>query len=525
MEKETSEKQISRRDFLEIGSKLAISAILPIPKGLIGREVLDQKDNRFDEVAKSYVANTYEEAISVSQHIHGRLPSNMSGPLATSILMGWKLNIDGTISNISNDVMDNTRMSGITPEDMYPNGVNDNSKMYEYAFPKDEYDSFYIKESIGTIDFNKIPEIKELKPGDFLFLDGGSFTHHIAISRKDSEGRLFCVSNIRGEKEDEFLIQEVMLWDPIRKNGFFRDLANGVGVETEKTGTSGFYLWRRKEKTEPLLEGSIAQKYRDLFINELLDQKKGEWNIYINEIGKGELFEWKDGIPYHAASTIKVPLSLLSLKAIRKEYEKEILNKGFESVLETRGVDGRTFNQLIRSMLVESEESATESLANFAKEHINFKDEFIALGMENTSYEPRRTTQKDLFECWKNIFFDKTIDFDSRKILLQRLQEYTENDDMYIGEIRKKHPNARQWNKRGTITSGMCTVQDTGFVEIPTPTGPRYFYIGIAGTSKTGKEISYEDAVIFINSLVSKISDYVSESSTTRNLKIKENIS
>jgi len=307
-----------------------------------------------------------------------------------------------------------------------------------------------------------------------------------------------------------------MLWDPVKKNGFFRNLATGVGVENAKTGTSGFYLWRRKENADNLEENPIAQKYRDVFINEMRKQKKGEWNIYINEIGKGEIFEWKDGIPYHAASTIKVPLSLLALEAIKKEYKEEILSKGFESVLKSRGVNGRTFDQLIRAMLVESEESATDSLANFANAHINFKDEFLALGMKNTTYEPRRTTQEDLYECWKNILLNKTIDSDSRKIVFQRLQEYTENDDMFIGGIRKKHPNARQWNKRGTITSGMCTVQDTGVVEIPTPIGSRYFYIGIAGTSKTGKEISYEEMVIFINSLVSKLSDYVSESSKVR---------
>ncbi len=527
MERESLDKEssisskMSRREFLKFSiTALSIAALKTT--GFSVMEIDNQDENNFDEAAKSYIANTNKQAELVSQNIKmdkGASPSNICGPLATSILMGWKLNTDGTISNISNNKMRDTRLSGITPEVMWLGRPDDGSKRYEYAFPESEYNKYHIKQSIGTLDFDNIPNIKNLKPGDFLFLDGGSFTHYVAISRKDNQGRVFCVSNVHGEKKGEFVIKELMLWDPVKKDGFLRNWSKGVGPEKARTGTSGFYLWRRKEKAENLIDDDVAEKYRDILTNEMRKQKKGEWNVYVNEIGKGEIFSWKENIPYHAASTIKVPISILSLEVIKNKYRDEVFLNGLESVLNSKGVDGRTFYQLIHAMLVNSEENATESLAHFTSKHIDLKDGFLALGMHNTSYEPRRTTQKDLFKCWENIFSNEAIDFDTKEIALDMLQEYTENDDHFIGEMKKRYFYTKQWNKRGTIASDICTVQDCGIVEIPTLIGSRYLYIGIAGTSKTGKEISYEEASEFINYLVSKVADYVRDSSTIKNFK------
>ncbi len=521
-EHKIDEYKITRRDFLRT-AMVGVGAMLLKPQIRVAAEALDQTDNSFDKAAKSYIANTHEKATIVAQNImmnKGASPSNMCGPLATSILMGWKLNPDGTISNISDNSTNLTRMEGIIPEDMWLGRPDDGSKRYDIAFPESKYNRYCIKESIGSLDFNNIPDVGELKPGDFLFLDGGSFTHYIAISRKDKEGRLYCVSNVHTDKKNEFEIKELMLWDPTIKDGFFRKWATGVGTEHAKTGIAGFYLWRRKESTEQIVENSVTQKYRNAFLNEMRNQKKGVWNIYINEIGKGEIFEWRDGVPYHCASTIKVPISILVMQSIKQEYGEEIATQGLDSVLKTRGIDGRSFDQLISAMLVNSEEEATESLANYSKKKADVQEGFKQLGMENTTYEPRRSTQKDLFECWRALFTNKVVDNDAKEYIIKKLGEYTENDDTLIGEVRKRFPGARQWNKRGTITSGMCTVQDTGIIEIPTSNGRRYFYIGVAGNSTQNKEISYEDSVAFITSLMVKLSDYIQESSIVRDSRI-----
>jgi hypothetical protein len=510
---EQKEGDITRREFLQ-GSAVGFGALAFGTK----MERLDRSDDTFAKAAQSYIADSHEQATKISEYIKqekGSSPSNICGPLATSILLGWKLNEEGTVSNISKNINNSSRMEGITPREMWLGTPESDPSRFLMAFPSNQYDAYHVRESIGSVDFDNIPGVKTLKVGDFLYLDGGSFTHYLAISRRDSEGRLYSVSNVHGEKLDEFKIQEVMLWDPNTKNGFLRDWAKGVGPERARTGLKGFYLWRRKEDAEYIAESEPAQKLRDTLLNKMREQKGGDWNVYINEIGKGELFEWRNGIPYHSASTIKVPLSILALDVIKERYKDEISRDGLEATLKNRGYEGRTFNQLLSAMLVNSEELATENLASFTKSGMSLSEGFRELGLQSTTYEPRRSTQKDMFKCWKTLFMGKYLDIDSTRYILGKLAEYTGNDDTLIGEVRKEFPNARQWNKRGTITDEITTVQDTGIIQIPTVEGGRYIYIGIAGTSKTNKRIKYEEMRVFISSIMEDITKYIKESSPT----------
>ena len=516
---ENEAEKISRRDFLKTSAVML--GAFSLPKEIL--ESVDKSDDSFKDVSQSYIAETPEEADRVAQVIRkdkSASASNVCGPLATAILMGWKLNNDSSISNILDNSTINSRMEGVTPREMWLGSPENDPNRYEVAFPKDIYDSFRVKESIGSLDFNNIPNVGELKPGDFLYLDGGSFTHYIAISRRDSMGRLYTVSNVQGDKPGDFLIKEVMLWDPIEKDGFFRNWAKGVGPERARTGLNGFYLWRRKEEAEPLAEDPVTQKYRDILLNEMLEQKKGSWNISMFEIGKGQIFEWRDGIPYHAASTIKVPLSIVALQNILSSYADKIERDGLDKVLKTYGSEGRTFDQLFTAMLVHSEELATETLARFTKSKQDIRKWFKPLGMETATYEPRRIKQRELFNCWMNLFRGKLFDKEPMKYLLNKLEEYTPNDDNLIGSIRKKFPNARQWNKRGTITKEILTVQDSGILEIPSGNEKRYFYIGISGAASGNYSITYEEMVSFMSSITSTMSDYIKESNIRSNKKV-----
>ena len=510
----SNEKAISRREFLKLAG-LSLGALAFSKPLEYVESISDQTDNSFDSVSKSYLADTHEEASKVSEAIkmeRGASPSNICGPLATSILMGWKLNPDGSMGNMSDNSTNDIRMEGITPKEMWLGSPENTPERFSMVFPKELYDSYRVAESIGYLDFDNIPGAGKLKPGDFLYLDGGSFTHYIAVSRRDKDGKIFCVSNIPGERKDEFVIKEVMLWDPYTKDGYLRNWAKGVGPEKARTGLKGFYLWRRRVPAEHIVEDTLASELRDSLLNDMRNQKQGEWNMYVHEMGKGDIFEWRDEVPYHSASTIKMPLSILAIEAIKARYGEEISLYGLEHVLHNRGIGGRSFDQVLTAMLRNSEEVATENIAQYIKQYINLKEGFRKLNMYKSSYEPRRTTQKDLFRCWKFLFSNSTLDNESREYLISKLGEYTSNDDILIGEIRKKFTGARQWNKRGTIMSGVYTVQDSGVIEIPTVSGNRYFYISIAGISKEGKTISYEEMLSFISKLTDKISVYIQES-------------
>ncbi|MGI6423583.1 MAG: serine hydrolase [Candidatus Dojkabacteria bacterium] len=516
--KNGKEHLLSRREFLRC-STVAMGVLFLSPD----IEKSGVEDNTFAEVAQSYIADTHKDATLISEYIRmekGSSPSNICGPLATSILLGWKLKGDGTISSALGEESSKSRMEGVVPREMWLGSPSNDLNRFKLAFPESAYESYRIKENIYFADFNNIPGANTLKPGDFLYLDGGSFTHYIAISRRDSSGRLYSVSNVHGEKIDEFKIQELMVWDPNIKDGFLREWAKGVGPQRARTGLKGFYLWRRKEDAEPLVEDKAAKELRDTLINKMRNQKQGDWNIYINEIGKGEIFEWRDGIPYHSASTIKVPLAVLALRIINVGYKDEIAKDGLEATLKKRGFEGRTFNQLLSAMLVNSEEVATDNIVKFIRRFVALEDGIKGLGMDNTSYKPRRTTQRDLFRCWKSLFTGKYLDKENTSYLLKKMAEYTENDDMMIGELKKQFPNAKQWNKRGIIADDILTVQDSGITLIPTADGNRYLYIGIAGSGNNNRPIKYEEVREFISSIMDDISKYIKDSKQNRsNLK------
>ncbi len=508
---ETEPASMSRRDFLKLSGTTFGVAIIP---GKIWN-FLDRQEGEEDlsEAASSYISQTPQEAIKVSEVLRGKgsSASNICGPLSVAIMLDWRLK-----NNLTIEVGDNPKLSGIIPEDMWlesPGGESTNPKLFEYAFPSSRYDSFRIKENIGKVDFNNLGNIGELKPGDFMYLTGGSFTHFIAISRKDKQGRLYATSNLHTSKIGEFIIDEVMLWDPSTKAGFFREWASGTGAERARTGTDGFYLWRKKEKGENTAKDPITEKYRNWFVNRLMDQKKGKWNIHIQELGGKELFEWRDGMGYHPASTMKVPIAISVMKNINEKYRTEIKEKGLEEILNVNGFGGRSFAKLLSAMLVESEEEATEHCVNFINQNKPIDENFREMGLSDTTYLPRRSSQRDLYKAWEELFVGESLPKESKGFLIKLLNEYTENDDILLGSLKKNSADINIWNKRGTVlTPGLYTVQDTGVVKV----GNRFFFLGLTGTSVKYNGATDVELQEFIEEICSMFSSYVKELNSNR---------
>ena len=498
--------RMTRRDFLKLSG---VSLGLALSPGKVV-DFFDKwgAESDLSEAATSYIAKTPQEAAKVSEIIlfTGASASNICGPLSVAIMLDWRLKDDLTI-----EVGDKAELSGIIPTDMWlasPGGESTNPSLFEHAFPTSKYESFRIKKNIGRVDFNDLDDAGELKPGDFMFLTGGSFTHFIVISRKDKQGRLYATSNIPSSVIGEFIIDEVMLWDPKIKTGFFRELVGGIGPEKATTGVDGFYLWRKKVKTDNTARDSVTERYRNWFVNRLREQKGGKWHIHIQELGGKELFEWRDGIGYHPASTIKVPIAISVMKNISERYKTEIKEKGLEEVLSKKGLGGRTFKQLLSSMLVESEEDATELCVSFVNENGSIDKSFEEIGLSETTYLPRRSSQRDLYKAWEELFLGESLSKESKAFVIRMLNEYTENDDKLLGTLKDDFDDIDIWNKRvAVVTSGLYTIQDTGIVRI----GNRFFFIGIAGTSDKGSKATDAELEEFIEEICSMFDSYVKE--------------
>jgi len=508
-----NEKTISRRDFLKgmVNSLGALTiARTPFLNELI--ESIDKTDNSFSEVAQSYIAKDPTQAEEVAKRIRvdrNASASNICGPLATSILLGWYLNEDGSVSNRSTNKDIKNRMEGVSPGDLWLGSPENDPNRYKIAFPETHYNSFHIRESIGTLDFDKIPGVGSLKPGDFLYLDGGSFTHYIAISRRDQEGRIYCVSNIHGEKPGEFIIDEVMLWDPYEKNGFFRNWAKGVGAERARTGLKGFYLWRRKNEAEYLRDDSQTIVCRNLLTNEMRKQKKGNWNINIFESGMGQVFEWRNSVPFRSNSAINLPLAVISLNLIKETYSEQIEKEGLESFVKRMGYNGKTFEQLITSSLINSDKDASDLLARFCSSKKNLEKEFIKLGLNSTKYESKRTSQRDIQKCWINIFTGENIDRDSSNLIKKILEEKSQIDEGILNEIKKKFTGSRVWNIKTFIGGDYTCIQDCGVIQITQGNINRYLLVGLSGISRGSGDLKYSDGKAFSSSFASILSNYL----------------
>ncbi len=533
MEKEFSKKddfvpeadnRISRREFLELATKTVLAAtIFPKIESLRNNlvENPEAEDIGYDEVAKSYIALDQKRAHEVSNKILLRedaSPRSICGPLAISILMGWKLNRDGSITKMVGENVGSRRVEGIIPSEMWLGSPLTDMSRYNRAFPSEEYTMYHIEGSIGALNFDNLPEIKSLQPGDFLYLDGGSFTHYLTISRKDKEGKIYSVSNIHEEGSEGMIIDEVMLWDPRTKNGYMRNWAKGVGPEKKTTGRAGFYLWRRDREAEAQASDPIAIEYRDKFLNMMREQKKGEWNIEVYEMGKGELFEWRKNAIYHPASTIKVAVAVATLSVITEKYSEEIAKQGLENFLSSVHVKGdwRDLGKLFDSMVVHSEEVAAEAIAGYCKTIRNISEILRSHGLEDTTYEPRRTSQRDMFKMWRDLFTGDLLSKEAGIYLMKKLATYTPNDDFFIGRIRESFPEAVQWDKRGVILEEITTAQNIGFVQVGDGKNKRLLYVGIVGTSSSAKEASYRELVAYYDKTIDLITEYLIASSNGR---------
>jgi hypothetical protein len=175
-------------------------------------------------------------------------------------------------------------------------------------------------------------------------------------------------------------------------------------------------------------------------------------------------------------------------------------------------------------MVIHSEDPVAELLGKYVNDNFGgINNQLRALGMEQTSFYPRRTTQRDMLNFWTELYEGELLNEAETEFLLTLLNEYTPNDDLLIGGLKRYFPeeDITIYNKRGAIVKEVRTIQDNSIVVINTPTGTRTFYIGIAGTSEPGHEIGYEEIAEYIDVIINKLGEYLSLTIKTDKLEYK----
>lgn len=451
--------EIDRREFLRL-SALSLAALAIPPSigsefGLKKEEsVLTEDQELFlHEASLKYIAKDEFEAQDVARgidYMEGsgyEHPSLMCGPLSIAILR------DGGLLAVGADVSDF----------WLPDPKGPDRNLFRQTFPERFYEWIDEKESIGEIDYTQKP----LYPGDLIFLragNRGSFGHVLVVTRVDAEGRVFSVTNFR--TPDGFIVDEVMLYDPKKPSaGKFYEWTDAKNSQLGLTGFGGFYLWRLKD-TGFLLP---AERYDSLYpklkeeIDTLLADSKGKWRVLIQDIDGHTIYAKRPDKILHPASVIKIPIAL--------DFFSLMESKGLnlEEILAS-GTKGRSFDQLLRAMVVDSEEEATEILRSYLQVQPGHSIEQTLQNWRawHTTTSPRRSTASDTALMLRGLYQGRFLGIEARKKLLGYMSEYTSPDDTRVGILRSRLSFGYNiYNKRGTITSEMLVVADAAIVEIP----------------------------------------------------------
>jgi hypothetical protein len=301
-----------------------------------------------------------------------------------------------------------------------------------------------------------------LKAGDFLYLyagDPGSFEHMLTVSRVDGSGKAYAVTNIN--TTEGYVIKEVLLYDPAQPGvGQFSDWMNRKYGKLGLTGFGGFLLIRFDT---PVPEKSALEIQFASDLDSLFDAYGGEWRIYIKQVGGRVIYARRERQKMHPASVIKVPIAILFFKSLERLGVQD-----YPSALK-QGIDGRSYQQLLRSMLVNSEEEAADSLEKAIVENqLDIQATMQSWGIAGTYFKVRQSSALDIATFYEGLYTGRFLMPAPTKIILDFMSAYTPGDDLRLGTVRQfLPPHYPFYNKRGTITGDLLVVADAAILRIP----------------------------------------------------------
>lgn len=504
------EVNLSRKGFLDLFKTVSAGFFLPkrilnfnLESSRYSTDILGTKAQAALVLkANENIAENPEKAMAVSQKLLNSInahPNAICGPL-------------------SFDAISRIVTHGVSPREFWlaePEGPHARPELFELAFPVADFNQYRRKESVASFDFDSL----HLQPGDFLYLFGSNrgYDHMITVTRRDQADVLYTVTNFP-RSDGQFIIAEVPLWDPHNKeSSFMRLFAKGLGPNRIITGDAGFMLWRLKagkKSSYDQFEHSFSAEVLQREIDQIVRKSQADWNILITDLDKDKIIaESASRWPHHPASIIKVPLAMAVLKQIETEFEAQS-ELDFTEFINRRGFGGKTFDQLLSAMLINSVEADTEMLIKYLSDRKqNTLVLFNSWQSPHTFLSPRRSTAEDIYHFFKQIFENKTFAFpQSREYLLKLLSSYTEADDSRVGTLRyvKGLSVGKIYNKRASVAqSNLLTVGDAGVIELFAGGRKQHFIVYfIGGDPKGNSEVSYTGLEAELTNFVAKFAKY-----------------
>lgn len=199
---------------------------------------------------------------------------------------------------------------------------------------------------------------------------------------------------------------------------------------------------------------------------------------------------------FHPASMIKVPTAMVVLKILENEG-KTLAD------IQSYGISGRNFADLLEAMIVRSEESATDALEFYARGDNRLRKTLDQWDLTETTYDPRRSTVKDLMTSLRLLDSSNALSAEYQSFLLDLMGQYTENDDILLGKMLVNLPDCQFLNKRGTLLNPTIA-SDMGILRC----GEQSWYLVIAGTPAANSTSTFEDIQACIESFALAFGKY-----------------
>jgi hypothetical protein len=469
---------LSRRDFLRLTSLgffgLATRpgwARILLPASTRTQVLSEAQQARLIAAARKYLAPDDASATQIAiviDFVEGPFEgaSNMCGPLSVRILQDADL-----------------LGRWVSRNDFWLLNPRDNLDTLQETFPPELYHWYGYETPFRDHDFEALP----LMAGDFVYLTAGpsdTFEHIFVVTRVDDAGRAYTVSNFLTDAG--MVIEERLLYNPQQPgvgqvyDWADRSIRNTIGI----AGSGGYQIWRIKHARDlEFPQDGPAGWLRDA-LDDLLLGSTAAWYAQIEEVGGPLLYQFSPYSAFFPASTIKMPIALAAYAWLE---EQDYTN--WEAFIEEQGAGGRSYQQLLSAMLVESEEEATEALVAHLSEAA-LKARWQSWGVADTQISPRRSSVRDLRTCFLAAYQGNRLSERSRQHLLDLLSAYTVNDDGRLGRLKQRVSTPLTiYNKRASLVSGPMTVADSGIVVA----GSRRFFftassVGGAGSSYEGLE-------------------------------------
>ena len=186
----------------------------------------------------------------------------------------------------------------------------------------------------------------------------------------------------------------------------------------------------------------------------------GEWEVYLHDLEGGTIVNVGADQPLHPASTIKVAIAIAFLRWSESQ-------PGFRW---TSGpvAHQRSFEQLLRAMVVISEEDATASLTDFLmqQEKIDLNREVQSWGATQTTVVPRSSTAQDLGLILERLAEGELLSPAGTDYLLGLMRTPTPSKETRLGAGLPVGPRNLLAHKTGTtFEQGLGVVADTGYVQ------------------------------------------------------------